>query len=57
MMTVTNIIILSTLFGGVLTKDLGGLRENELPRDTSRWKSANTGGDDGRDMENYDQRI
>ena len=36
MMSVTNIIILSTLFGVVLTKDLGGLRENGLLKDTSK---------------------
>ena len=56
-MSVTNIIILSTLFGGVLTKDLGGLRENELPRDTSGWKSAKTRGDDVRDMKNYENTL
>ena len=36
-----NIIILSTLFGTVLTKNLEGLRENELIKETSKWKPSN----------------
>ena len=39
--SVTNIIILSTLFGTVLTKNLEGLRENELIKETSKWKPSN----------------
>ena len=37
----TNIIILSTLFGTVLAKNLEGLRENELIKETSKWKPPN----------------
>ena len=39
--SVANIIILSTLFGTVLTKNLEGLRENELIKEFSKWKPSN----------------
>ena len=34
----TNIIILSTLFGTVLAKNLEGIKKNELVKETSKWE-------------------
>lgn len=46
-LSVANIIIFSTLFGVLLTKEIGGLRENGLLKETSRWKSSDTRDKDG----------
>ena len=46
-LSVANIIIFSALFGVVLTKEIGGLRENGLLKETSRWKSSDTRDKDG----------
>ena len=37
MISVTNIIILSMLFGTVLTKNLETLESNELVKEVSKW--------------------
>ena len=34
----TNIIIFSMLFGTVLAKNLEGIKENELVKETSKWE-------------------
>ena len=42
MLSVANIIIFSTLFGVVLTKEIKGLRENEILKESSRWEASET---------------
>ena len=42
MVSVTNIIIFSALFGVVLTKEIGEIKENSLLKESSRWKSSDT---------------
>ena len=42
MLSVANIIIFSTLFGVVLTKEIKGLRENEILKESSKWEASET---------------
>ena len=57
MMSISNIMIISTLFGVILVKDLGGVRENELVRDTSKREPTITGNKDGRSMISYENTL
>ena len=41
-MSMTNIIIFSVLIGGVLTKEIGGMKENSLLKESSRWRASDT---------------
>ena len=56
-MSIANIIIFSTLFGVVLAKDLGGLRENGLVRDKSKREPTKTGNNDGMNMIYYENTL
>ena len=41
-LSVANIIIFSRLFGVVLAKEIGGMKENSLLKESSRWRASDT---------------